>query len=106
MADFIAITKRGQCLVIQADHAPRIFNQPQPILRQSGLPAIFGEERHIQTLFKPAHLHGNSRLRLMNGFARLGKTAKFGNCQERSKLIDIEHVMHGRPVARNLHQQR
>ncbi len=59
LPDFHAVAECGQGLVVEADHAPGIFQQALPVFRQAGLPPVLGEDRQAETFFQTAHLHGH-----------------------------------------------
>ena len=84
------------CLVIEIDDAPGIFDESFAICGEPALPPVAHEKRAPNELFEPLHLHGNRRLGLVHFLGGAGEIAGIGYGEEGLQQVDIEIGDHGR----------
>ena len=86
--------KGGQRLEIELHDSPRVFEQPLAVLGQLRGAPVAGENRLVQPLLQPLHLHGDRRLGLVNDIGGLGEAAGLGDRDKRAQLVDINQDGH------------
>ena len=89
--------KRGERFEIELHDPPRVIEQPLAVFGQLRGAAVARENRLVEPLLQPLHLHRNRGLGLVHDLRRLGEAAGFGNGDEGAELVDIDQGGHGSP---------
>ena len=78
-------------LVREREDAPRIGEEPFPLLSRDRLLAVPLEQRPPERLFEALDLLAHRRLGPVHPFARPGETAGIDNGDEAAQEIEVEH---------------
>ena len=73
----------------------RVIEQARAVLGQLGGAPVARENRPIEALLQPLHLHRDGGLRLVHDLGGLGEAAGLGDGDEGAQLVDVEQGGHG-----------
>ena len=86
----------GERLDVELDDAARVIEQALAVLGELRRAAVAREDRPLEPLLQPLHLHGHRRLGLVHHLGRLGEAAGLGDGDEGAQLVDVDERGHGR----------
>ena len=89
------VGERGQRLDVELDDAAGVIEQALPVLGELGGAAVAREDRPLQPLLQPLHLHRHRRLGLVHHLGGLGEAAGLGDGDEGAQLVDVDERGHG-----------
>ena len=85
----------GDGLDVELDDAAGVIEQARAVLGELGGAAVAREDRPLQPLLQPLHLHRHGGLGLVHHLGRLGEAAGLGDGDEGAQLVDVEQRGHG-----------
>ena len=90
------VGKRRQRLDVELDDAARVIEQALAVFGELRGAPVAREDRPLEPLLQPLHLHRDRGLGLVHDLGRLGEAAGLGDGDEGAQLVDVEQRGHGR----------
>ena len=89
------VGKGGERFDVELDDAARVIEQALAVFGQLRGAAVAREDRPLETLLQPLHLHRDGGLGLVHDLGGFGEAAGLGDGDEGAQLVDVEQCGHG-----------
>ena len=89
------VGKRRQRLDVELHDSPRVIEQALAVLGELRGAPVAREDRTLETLLQPLHLHRDGGLGLVHDLGGFREAAGLGDGDEGAQLVDVEHCGHG-----------